>query len=104
MIRHLTLCALLLAGASALVAEETPVVPAATPKIERLQTDQWCWTHDLPKEVCTTCNRKLIPALKKAKDWCGEHAVAESVCLKCDPKAKERLDALRPAEKPTDAK
>ena len=97
MIRHLTLCTLLLAVVGALVAEEAP-------KVERLKTDQWCWTHDLPKDKCATCDRKLIPALKKAKDWCSEHAVAESVCMKCDPKSKATLDALRPTEKPKDTK
>lgn len=104
MIRHLTLCALLLAGAVPLAAEDKPATPAETPKIEHLKSDQWCWTHDLPKDKCTACDRKLIPALKKAKDWCGEHEVAESLCVKCDPKAKERIDALRPADKPKDAK
>lgn len=97
MIRHLTLCTLLLAAAGALVAEEAP-------KVERLKTDQWCWTHDIPKDKCTTCDRKLIPVLKKAKDWCGEHEIAESLCAKCDPKVKDRLAAQRPTEKPKDAK
>lgn len=96
MIRHLTLCALLLAGSGAFAAE--------APKVERLKTDQWCWTHDIPKTTCAACDRKLIPALKKAKDWCGEHDIAESVCVKCDSKAKDRLDAQRPADKPKDAK
>lgn len=103
MTRHLTLCALLLIGIGTLVAEEKPAAPTDAPKIERLKTEQWCWTHDLPKNTCVTCDRKLIPALKKAKDWCPEHACAESVCLKCDPEAKATLDALRPTEKPTDA-
>lgn len=105
MIRHLTLSALLLLGVSALaIAEETPTAGEAT-KVERLKPDQWCWTHDMPKDKCTACDRKLIPALKKAKDWCSEHEAPESLCLKCDPKgAKARLDALRPTEKPKDAK
>ncbi len=104
MIRHLTLCALLLAGAGVLAAEEKPAAPAEAPKVERLKTDQWCWTHDIPKASCAACDRKLIPALKKAKDWCSEHEIAESLCVKCDPKAKDRLDAQRPTEKPKDAK
>jgi len=104
MIRHLALCTLLFIGAQALVAVE-PAAPAATAAaVERLTTEQWCWTHDLPKDVCATCDRKLIPSLKKAKDWCPEHAMAESVCVLCDPTAKARLDALRPVDKPKDVK
>lgn len=104
MIRHLTLCALLLTGIAALPAEDKPAAPAEAAKVERLKPEQWCWTHDLPKDVCTACDRKLIPALKKAKDWCPEHEAAESVCVKCDPKVKERIDALRPSEKPAGGK
>ncbi len=105
MIRHLTLCTLLLIGAGFLTAEEKPAdvkpaVASETPKVERLKPDQWCATHDIPKNVCAACDRKLIPGLKKAKDWCPEHDIAESVCTKCDPAAKGRLDALRPTEKP----
>lgn len=96
MIRHLTLC-LLLAAAGALTAADAP-------KVERLKSDQWCWAHDLPKDKCATCDRKLIPAFKKAKDWCPEHAIAESLCALCDPASKATLDALRPAEKPKAAK
>jgi hypothetical protein len=103
MIRHLTLCALLFISAGALIAEEKPAAGETT-KVERLKTDQWCWTHDLPKDKCTACDRKLIPALKKAKNWCSEHEVAEELCVKCDSKAKERIDAMRPTEKPKDAK
>ena len=100
MIRHLTLCFLMLASTGVLVAEEKPSAVAEV----RLTTDQWCWTHDLPKDICATCDRKLIPALKKAKDWCAEHDKAESVCEICDPTTKTRLDALRPTEKPKDTK
>lgn len=99
MTRYLTLCALLLIGAGFLTAEEKPAPAAETPKVERLTPDQWCATHDIPKNVCAACDRKLIPGLKKAKDWCPEHNIAESVCAKCDPTTKARLDALRPAEK-----
>ena len=77
-----------------------PAPTTTTPAVTRLATDQWCWTHDLPKDKCAACDKKLIPALKKANDWCPEHACAESTCVKCDPKAKDRLDALRPTEKP----
>jgi hypothetical protein len=104
MIRHLALCILLLAGCGFLAAEDKPPVSADIPKAERLKPEQWCWTHDLPKDRCVTCDRKLIPVLKRAKDWCPEHACAESVCQKCDPKSKAALDALRPGEKPKDAK
>lgn len=104
MIRQLTLCALLCAGLGSLAAEDKPAAPADGTKVERLKPEQWCWTHDLPKDKCATCDRKLIPALKKAKDWCPEHACAESTCVTCDPKTKDRLDALRPADKPKDAK
>jgi len=104
MIRHFTLCALLLTGIGTLMAEEKPVAPAEAPKVERLKPEQWCATHDVPKDKCTTCDRKLIPVLKKAKDWCSEHEIAESLCVKCDPKAKDRLDAQRPTEKAKDAK
>ncbi|MBI5940455.1 MAG: hypothetical protein HY859_08520 [Caulobacterales bacterium] len=104
MIRHLALCALLLTGIDAIAAEENPAAPADTAKVERLKPEQWCWTHDLPKDRCTTCDRKLIPALKKANDWCAEHGIAESLCQRCDPKAKTTLDALRPTERPKDAK
>lgn len=105
MIRSITLSALLiLSFGSFLAAEETPAAGEAT-KIERLKPDQWCWTHDMPKDKCIACDRKLIPALKKAKDWCSEHEAPESLCVKCDPKAtKSRLDALRPTEKPKDTK
>lgn len=68
--------------------------------VERLAADKWCATHDVPKDKCVTCDKKLIPQLKKDKDWCAEHACAESVCVKCDPEAKARLDALRPADAP----
>lgn len=68
--------------------------------IERLTADKWCATHDVPKDKCATCDKKLIPQLKKDKDWCAEHSVAESVCVKCDPEAKVRLDAMRPADVP----
>ncbi len=104
MIRYLSLCALLFGSLGVLVAEEKPTSPTEAPKVERLKPEQWCATHDLPKDKCATCDRKLIPALKKSKDWCAEHDLAESVCVKCDPKAKERLDALRPADKPKDPK
>jgi len=100
MIRHLALCTLLLAGLGSLTAEDKTPAPAEAAKVERLKTDQWCWTHDLPKDKCAACDKKLIPALKKAKDWCAECGVAESLCLKCDPKVKEVLDALRPLDKP----
>ncbi len=104
MIRHLALSALLLAGPGALVAEDKPATIAEVPKTERLKPEQWCATHDVPKDMCTTCDRKRIPVLKKAKDWCGEHDIAESLCVKCDPKAKDRLDAQRPNEKAKSAK
>lgn len=105
MIHHLTLSALLILCCGAIaVAEETPAAGEAT-KVERLKTEQWCWTHDLPKDKCVACDRKLIPALKKAKDWCSEHETPESLCVKCDEKGvKARLDALRPTDKPKDAK
>jgi len=71
---------------------------ADAPKVERLTADKWCATHDLPKDKCVECNKKLIPQLKKDKDWCPEHACAESTCVKCNPKdAKALLDAQRPA-------
>ncbi len=100
MIRHLSLCALLLVSAGMLSAADKPAPAAETPAVERLKTEQWCATHDLPKDVCATCDKKLIPALKKANDWCAEHAVAESVCVLCDPTAKARLDAMRPIDTP----
>ncbi len=105
MIRQLTLCTLLLfTSVGVLTAEEKPTVAGEAPKVERLQPDQWCAKHDIPKNLCAACDRKLIPVLKKAKDWCPEHEMAESVCIKCDPSAKERLDALRPVERPALAK
>lgn len=104
MIRSLALSALMLISVGSLVAEDKAVAPAETPKVERLKAEQWCWTHDLPKDKCATCQPKLIPALKKAKDWCPEHAMAESVCVLCDPTAKALLDAQRPTEKPKDVK
>lgn len=73
-------------------------------EVQRLSADQWCATHDLPKDKCVACDKKLIPKLKKEKDWCAEHACAESICVICDPPAKQRLDALRPAGTPADAK
>lgn len=77
-------------GASA-IAEDAP-------KVERLTADKWCATHDLPKDKCAECDKKLIPKLKKEKDWCGECGVAESTCLVCNPKeAKALRDSLRPA-------
>lgn len=103
MIRSLALCALL-AAAGMISAEEKPATTATPEQTQRLATDQWCWTHDVPKAKCTGCDKKLIPALKKDNDWCTEHAVAESLCVKCDPQAKTRIDALRPTEKPKDAK
>jgi hypothetical protein len=72
--------------------------------VKRLATDQWCWTHDFPKDKCAQCDPKLIPALKKDGDWCKEHSTAESLCVKCDPSVKDKLDAMRPAEKPKAAK
>ena len=104
MIRHLTLCALLLIGLGTLFTAEKPAVAGESLKVERLKPDQWCATHDIPRSVDAACDRKLIPALKKAKDWCPEHNIAESVCVKCDPSAKTRLDALRPTDMPAVAK
>jgi hypothetical protein len=75
-------------GVSAMAEEGKPAV--------RLTADKWCATHDLPKDKCVTCDKKLIPQLKKDKDWCAEHNCAESICIPCDPKAKARLDAMRP--------
>ncbi len=67
-------------------------------KVERLTADKWCATHDLPKDKCAVCDKKLIPKLKKEKDWCAECGVAESTCLTCHPKeGKAVRDALRPA-------
>ncbi|MBN8523752.1 MAG: hypothetical protein J0M02_00110 [Planctomycetes bacterium] len=105
MIHPITLSLLLILGCSPFAAAaDTPAAGEAT-KVERLKTDQWCWTHDVPKDKCVTCDRKLIPALKKAKDWCSEHEAPESICVKCDPKgAKAQIDALRPTEKPKDVK
>ena len=69
----------------------------AEDKVERLTADKWCAKHDLPKDKCVECDKKLIPQLKKDKDWCAEHECAESTCVKCNPKeAKALLDAQRP--------
>jgi hypothetical protein len=99
-----SVCLLLLAGMTPLMAEEKPTTATPPAKTERLKPEEWCTKHDVPKSVDGACERKLIPALKKEKDWCAEHDKAESVCVECDPSAKARLDALRPAGLPVPAK
>ncbi len=90
MIRYALVCLLALGLGATAYAEEAS-------KVERLTADKWCATHDLPKDKCAQCDKKLIPKLKKEKDWCGECGVAESTCLVCNPKeAKALLDAQRP--------
>lgn len=97
MIRFALVILLALGLASSAWAEEAV-------KVERLTADQWCATHDLPKNKCVTCDKKLIPKLKKEKDYCPEHACAESTCVKCNPtEAKALLDAQRPAPAPAAA-
>lgn len=96
MIRFALVCLLALGFGSSVFAEEAKKAEEAT-KVERLTADKWCATHDLPKDKCAECDKKLIPKLKKEKDWCGECGVAESTCLVCNPKeAKALRDALRP--------
>ena len=91
MIRFSLVCLLALGLGASAFAEEAA-------KVERLTADKWCAKHDLPKDKCVECDKKLIPKLKKDKDYCAEHECAESTCLKCNPKeAKTLLDALRPA-------
>ena len=90
MIRFALVCLLAIGFSASAFAEEAA-------KVERLTADKWCATHDLPKDKCVACDKKLIPKLKKEKDWCAECGVAESTCLTCNPKeAKALLDAQRP--------
>ena len=94
MIRHLTLCALLFTGIGALPAQEKPAATAETPKVERLKPDQWCTTHDIPKDVDGACDRKLIPALKKAKGEALGWTRLQAMARLDDSKLGQALSAL----------
>lgn len=94
MIRHLTLTVLATLAFGALGAEET-----AEADLKQLPAAEWCFSEDLPKSVCVTCDKKVIPQLKKNKDYCEEHKTAESLCVQCDPKAQAKIDTMRPDQK-----
>ena len=71
----------------------------AAADVKRLPAAEWCFTDDLPKSVCVTCDKKVVLQLKKDKDYCKEHNNSESFCVLCDPKAQAKIDALRPDQK-----
>jgi cobalt-zinc-cadmium efflux system membrane fusion protein len=75
---------------------KTPAPAQDAGAVARIDSDEWCFDHGVPKADCTRCDASLIQKFKDADDWCQEHRVPESQCTACSPEVREKWEALRP--------
>ena len=77
---------------------EPPVVATPEKCHDACCAGWWCSEHNLPEQVCTDCNPKLVTLFKSKGDWCQIHDRPDSQCFVCHPERRADFDALYEAK------